>query len=176
MKRTLIASLVVAVPAFFWLQGTPPVPSEPLEPQATHQEWMVDLQTQLKQEPNQAELWFQLGHGYLNQQEFASAATCFDYAIRLADEPSASQLAAKASALYYLNKQSMAGEVGELLEQALLLEPNNLTALSLLASDHFISLRYQQAIDAWTRMLDSNHPDLDREAVIRSLNQAKQML
>lgn len=67
----------------------------------------------------------------------------------------------------------MTPEVSSLLEQALVIEANNLTALTLIASDHFISFRYQEAIDTWTRMLDSNHPELDREMVIRSLNQAK---
>ncbi|KLN62937.1 MULTISPECIES: TPR domain-containing protein [Vibrio] len=173
MKRVLLASLVIAVPVYIWLQGQPPAPIAELEPQQTHQEWMSSLQDQLKQDPNQAELWFQLGHGYLNNQDFPSALTCFDYAVRLSHPPSANQLAAKATALYYVHKQRMTPEVSSLLEQALVIEANNLTALTLIASDHFISFRYQEAIDTWTRMLDSNHPELDREMVIRSLNQAK---
>lgn len=175
MKRTLIASLMLAIPLSLWWQGDKPSPSEPIE-QITSSDWMSSLQQQLKQDPNQAELWFQLGHGYMNKQEFLSALTCFDYTIRLSDTPSASQLAAKASALYYLEKQVMTDEVDALLAQALNLEPNNLTALALIAGDHFISLRYQQAIDIWTKMLDSNSTDLDRVSIIHSLNQAKAML
>lgn len=78
MKRVLLASLVIAVPVYIWLQGQPPAPIAELEPQQTHQEWMLSLQDQLKRDPNQAELWFQLGHGYLNNQDFPSALTCFD--------------------------------------------------------------------------------------------------
>ncbi|KOO12056.1 nitrite reductase, partial [Vibrio xuii] len=52
----------------------------------------------------------------------------------------------------------------------------NLTSLSLIANDHFVSSRYQQAIDVWTQMLDSQHRDLDRVSIIHSLNQAKQLL
>ncbi|TMX30915.1 nitrite reductase [Vibrio sp. Hep-1b-8] len=172
MKRTLIASLMLAIPLSLWWQGDKPSPYEPIE-QITSSDWMSSLQQQLKQDPNQAELWFQLGHGYMNKQEFLSALTCFDYTIRLSDTPSASQLAAKASALYYLEKQVMTDEVDALLAQALNLEPNNLTALALMAGDHFISLRYQQAIDIWTQMLDSNSTDLDRVSIIHSLNQVK---
>lgn len=175
MKRTLLASLVLAIPLSFWLQGEPPQVPEPLK-QSTPSDWMSSLQEQLKQDPNQAELWFQLGHGYMNKQEFLSALTCFDYTVRLSEQASASQLAAKASALYYLQKQVMSDEVQSLLDQALALEPNNLTALALIAGDHFVSLRYQQAIDAWSQMLDSNNSDLDRASVIRSLNQAKALL
>ncbi|MEZ8099932.1 TPR domain-containing protein [Vibrio bivalvicida] len=176
MKRVLLASLVIVVPVYIWFQGEPPAPIAELEPQQTHQEWMLSLQEQLKQDPNQSELWFQLGHGYLNNQDFSSALTCFDYAVRLSQQPSANQLSAKATALYYVHKQRMTQEVNSLLEQALRLEPNNLTALTLIANDHFISFRYQQAIATWTKILDSNHSELDRESVVRSLNQAKQML
>lgn len=176
MKRILLASFALSVPLYFWLQGEQPQPKVDDTLAQTHSEWMDSLQQQLKQDPNQAELWFQLGHGYLNNQEFASALTCFDYAARLSDAPSASQLAAKATALYYVKKQRMTDEVRSLLNQALALEPKNLTALALIASDHFISFRYQEAVDTWTRMLDSNSPELDRESVIRSLNQAKEMM
>lgn len=175
MKWTLVASLIIAAPIFYWLQGQAPEPIAELEPQQTHQEWMQELQSQLKQDPNQAELWFQLGHGYLNNQDFSSALTCFDYVIRLSEHPSANQFAAKATSLYYVRKQIMTDEVSQLLEQALTLEPANVTALTLIANDHFISFRYQQAVDTWTKLLDSDNPDLDREAIINSLNQAKQL-
>lgn len=175
MKRTLLASLVLAIPLSLWWQGQAPEFPEPLE-RATPSDWMNSLQDKLKQDPNQGELWFQLGHGYMNKQEFLAALTCFDYAVRLSDNPSASQLAAKASALYYLEKQVVTEEVQALLNQALTLEPDNLTALALIAGDHFISLRYQQAIDTWTQMLDSNSTELDRVSIIHSLNQAKELL
>lgn len=175
MKRTLLTSLMLAIPLSLWWQGERPSPPELIE-QVTPVDWMSSLQEQLKRDPNQAELWFQLGHGYMNKQEFLSALTCFDYTIRLSDNASASQLAAKASALYYLKKQVMTDEVQALLNQALSLEPNNLTALALIAGDHFISFRYQQAIDTWTQMLDSNSTDLDRVSIIHSLNQAKALL
>lgn len=176
MKRVMIVSLALSVPLYFWLQGDKPQPKVEDSVAETHSEWMDSLQQQLKQDPNQAEVWFQLGHGYLNNQDFASALTCFDYALRLSQQPSANQLAAKASALYYVKKQRMTDEVRTLLDHALELEPKNLTALALIASDHFISFRYQEAVDTWTLMLDSNSSDLDRESVIRSLNQAKELL
>ncbi len=39
-----------------------------------------------------------------------------------------------------------------------------------------ISMRYQQAIDAWTSNLDSNQKGIDRVSIIHSINQAKQMI
>mgnify|MGYP005742504083 CR=1 FL=1 len=83
MKRILVTTLVISIPVFFWLRGEAPQPQQPVLSAQTHDGWMQVIQHQLKQDPNQAELWFQLGHGYLNEQDFSSALTCFDYAIRL---------------------------------------------------------------------------------------------
>jgi len=176
MNKVVIAGVALAIPVFLWLRGTPPEQVVLERGVLSHDQQMLEIQTKLKQDPNQAELWFQLGHGYVNEQDFKSALTCFDYALRLSDEPSASQLAAKATALYYLNKQQMTTAVSDLLQQALALDSTNLTALSLIANDHFVSSRYQQAIDVWAQMLDSQHRDLDRVSIIHSLNQAKQLL
>ncbi len=176
MKKVIIASALLAVPVWFVLRGEPPVPEVLDNDIFSHQQQMLALQNQLKADPNQAELWFQLGHGYLNQQEFQSALTCFDYAVRLNPTPTAHQLSAKATALYYLNKQHMTDEVTTLLDAALAQDANNLTALTLIASDHYISLRYAQAVEVWTQLLESSNPELDRESVIHALNQAKQML
>ena len=176
MKKMLFASILVSVIIFVWLRGTPPETNVRNENVLTYQQQMAELQAKLKQDPNQANLWFQLGHGYLNQQDFRAALTCFDYALRLSDAPNASHLSAKATALYYQKNQQMNDEVMALLEASLSLEADNLTALTLIASDHFISFRYQQAIDAWTQILDSQHPDIDRVTTIQLLNQAKQML
>lgn len=176
MKRTLLASLLISAPLFWWLQGDEPKPLEVVEQLETHTEWMTSIQDKLREDPNQAELWFQLGHGYLNEQDFASALTCFDYAVRLSDEPTANQMSAKASALYYVKKQRITPEVEQLLNSALEKDSTNATALALIANDHFISFRYQEAVETWTKMLNSNATDLDRESIIRSLNQAKTML
>lgn len=176
MNKVVIASAVLAMPMFLWLRGTPPEQVVLERGALSHDQQMLEIQTKLKQDPNQAELWFQLGHGYVNEQDFESALTCFDYALRLSEKPSANQLSAKATALYYLNKQQMTASVIDLLEEALALDSSNLTALSLIANDHFVSSRYQQAIDVWTQMLDSQHRDLDRVSIIHSLNQAKQLL
>ncbi|KAB0286777.1 tetratricopeptide repeat protein [Vibrio fortis] len=142
----------------------------------TFANYQSELQSKLEQDPNQAELWFKLGSVYLEQGEFAAAVTSYDYAIRLERTPVARLFAAKATALYYANKQSIGEEVNALLKRSLELDPNDRTALILIASDHFISMRYEQAIEVWTQLLDSNQQGLDRVSIIHSINQAKQML
>ncbi|CAE6947707.1 COG4235 Cytochrome c biogenesis factor [Vibrio sp. B1REV9] len=137
---------------------------------------MEEIQTQLREAPNNAELWFQLGQSYLMEGELDGALICFDYAIQLTDPVDASQLAAKATTLYYLYQQSMTDEVSLLLDQALQIEPHNEAALSLIANDHFLSFRFQEAIDTWIILLDSNDPSLDRAQIINSNNQTKVLM
>ncbi|MGR5558445.1 TPR domain-containing protein [Vibrio fortis] len=175
LSLAMFAVLGTGILWYLMKQDLPqPDPSE--SQPVTFANYQSELQSKLKQDPNQAELWFKLGSVYLEQGEFAAAVTSYDYAIRLERTPVARLLAAKATALYYANKQSMGEEVNALLKRSLELDPNDRTALMLIASDHFISMRYEQAIEVWTQLLDSNQQGLDRVSIIHSINQAKQML
>jgi len=175
LSLAVFAVLGTGVLWYLMKQDLPqPDPSE--SQPVTFANYQSELQSKLEQDPNQAELWFKLGSVYLEQGEFAAAVTSYDYAIRLERTPVARLFAAKATALYYANKQSMVEEVNVLLKRSLELDPNDRTALMLIASDHFISMRYEQAIEVWTQLLDSNQQGLDRVSIIHSINQAKQML
>ncbi|EEW12275.1 TPR domain-containing protein [Vibrio mimicus] len=134
---------------------------------------MSDLQEALRKDPNQADVWFSLGQGYLLESDFPAATQCFDYAIRLTEFPTANQYAAKATALYYQHKQNMSDDVTQLLKTALDIEPFNETALTLIAQDHMISFRYQQAVATWLHLLDSPDLALDRAKIIQQLELAK---
>ncbi|MDK9740141.1 tetratricopeptide repeat protein [Vibrio sp. D404a] len=175
LSLAVFAVLGTGVLWYLMKQDLPqPAPSE--SQPVTFANYQSELQSKLEQDPNQAELWFKLGSVYLEQGEFAAAVTSYDYAIRLENTPVARLFAAKATALYYANNQSMGEEVNTLLKRSLGLDPNDRTALMLIASDHFISMRYEQAIEVWTQLLDSNQQGLDRVSIIHSINQAKQML
>ncbi|MCE7565260.1 heme lyase [Aliivibrio fischeri] len=149
--------------------------TEPLGP-LSYEDKMRYLEDQLKQSPNDAELWFEIGQGYLLNGELNNANICFGYAIRLTEEPTANQYAAKATTLYYLHSQIMSDEVEELLKKALVLDEYNQAALTLIASDHFVTFRYQKAINAWQKILDSERVDVDRVTIINSINEAKQLM
>ncbi|MGF1719728.1 nitrite reductase [Vibrio kyushuensis] len=179
-KRKAIGfiSITSAITASLFFVLYQPMPEEVVQEEQPqmHSDFMADIQAKLSEDPNQGELWFQLGHGYMLENEFKSALTSFDYSIRLSSQISANQLAAKASALYYLHSQRISPEVEELLQRALDLDSTNTTVLTLIANDHFVSFRYQQAIDTWVRLLDSQQTDLDRVAIISSINQAKSLI
>ncbi len=139
----------------------------------TIDEIIVEIQDKLREDKNNADLWFQLGQGYFANGEFTNADTCFGYVLRLTDEPSSTVYAAKATALYYLSSQRMTQEVNELLDIALSKDQLNDTALMLIANDHFISFRYDDAIETWQKVLDSERQGIDRVAIINSINRTQ---
>lgn len=174
-----ICALIVVFTSvsFLYFRQTSPEPAQvEMSRMMAARDIMEEIQTQLREAPNNAELWFQLGQSYLIEGELDGALISFDYAIQLTDPVNASQLAAKATTLYYLYQQSMTDEVSLLLDQALQIEPHNEAALSLIANDYFLSFRFQEAIDTWIILLDSNDPSLDRAQIINSINQAKALM
>ncbi|MFI3273964.1 tetratricopeptide repeat protein [Vibrio sp.] len=179
LKGNLLISLAaVLLSSIIWFQMKQELPQPPSNDNEnyTTTDFQDELQQSLKQDPNQSDLWFKLGGVYMQKGEFDAAFTCYDYAIRLDPQAPSGLYAAKATALYYLSSQAMSDDVNKLLEQSMDLDPNDRTALMLIATDHFISMRYQQAIDAWTQILDSNQKGIDRVSIIHSINQAKQMI
>ena len=137
---------------------------------------ILTLQDKLYDDKQNAKLWYQLGNAYMYNGEYDDAVLVFDYAIRLTAKPMAMHYSAKASALYYANGQHLTADVQTLLDQALALEQNNQTALMMLAANEFMNVRYQQAIDLWVQLLDSDQQGLDRVSIINSINQAKQFI
>ncbi|HGH6025830.1 TPA: cytochrome C heme lyase [Vibrio mimicus] len=163
---------MVSVGLFLWMQQPEPKAQVKAETKSLTQT-MSDLQEALRKDPNQADVWFSLGQGFLLESDFPAATQCFDYAIRLTEFPTANQYAAKATALYYQHKQNMSDDVTQLLKTALDIEPFNETALTLIAQDHMISFRYQQAVETWLHLLDSPDLALDRAKIIQQLELAK---
>lgn len=173
-----IAGTVSLLSLLLWLplRPTAPVEAEGVKKVLTLNEKIYEVQSTLRDDPNDGQAWFELGQGYMAQNEFDSASTCFGYAIRLFESPKPTMFSAKASALYYVNKQLIDQEVQQLLDKALKLNPMDETALTLIANDHYLSFRFQQAIDTWQKILDSHKESINRVSIIRSINQAKQQI
>ncbi|USD66379.1 hypothetical protein [Vibrio sp. SCSIO 43136] len=173
-----IAGSVSLLALLVWLPLAPTPPTEHEQAQAakTLDQAMEEVQQTLRDNPNDAVAWFELGQGYLEQSDFSAASTCFDYAIRLSEQPNAAHYSAKATADYYLSNQNIKPAIQRLLDTALSINSTDRTALTLMANDHFISFRYQEAIQLWERLLDSKQKNLDRAAIIHSINQARALV
>ena len=61
----------------------------------------------------------------------------------------------------------------EMIDKALALDPTEVTALMLLASDAFMQADYAQAISVWQKVMDLNSPRVNRAQLIDSINMAK---
>ncbi|WP_338164307.1 TPR domain-containing protein [Vibrio sp. 10N] len=171
-----LSASIVGVSLLLWNQFRAPFPDPaPLSNVQDHQSIMLDLQNSLAESPNDAESWFKLGQLYMQSLEFDSAATCFNYSIRLSSMPYAGQYAALATALYYQSSQTITPDIQRYLDKALELDSDNDTALQLIASDYFLNAEYDEAIRVWTQILDSNRVGIDRAALVEKINQAKGM-
>lgn len=133
-----------------------------------------ELHQRIRQSPTDSDAWFMLGQRYLNSNEFENALIAFERVGTLRGND-AEVITAKATTLYYQAGQRMTPQAKVLLEQALTLEPNQVTALMLIASDHFLNAQYQQAIDIWQQLLDSNNPQINRAKLIEAINMARMM-
>lgn len=157
-------------------RNTTDVPQTPITVSDWNQQQISQIQDQLRADKQNGELWFALGNAYMADNRFGDAVTAFGYAQRLAGTPQANLYSALASADYYQHQQRFTERGRMWLDQALRLEPDNLSALLLLASDYFLEARYQKAIDTWQLALDTEHRDLDRASIIQSIHRAQSLL
>ncbi|KMV28705.1 hypothetical protein AB733_22260 [Photobacterium swingsii] len=141
-----------------------------------NQQRIEAIQAKIIEDKQDGELWYALGNAYMYVNAFEEATIAFDYARRLSVDPQANIYSALATALYYKNGQRLTPEIQNLLDRALILDTDNFPALTLLGSEYFMSARYQKAIDTWVQILDSEHPDADRVALITAINRAKKMM
>ncbi|AWW34191.1 cytochrome C biogenesis protein [Mannheimia varigena] len=140
-----------------------------------NERYIISLQNQLRENPNNGDLWYELGQAYALDNDFDAALVCYQNAEKvLGKKPTL--LGAMATARYYDNGQKMNAEIQALIEQALALNKNETASLLLLASDSFLSNNYAQALVYWRKVLDSNNDAIDRRAIIQSMTMARQML
>ncbi len=78
-------------------------------------------------------------------------------------------------ALYYQAGQQLTPEALRLLDSALKQDKGEVSALMLLASDHFLHGRYSQAIALWQQLLDEERPRINRAALIEAIQTARMM-
>ncbi|TCP95542.1 cytochrome c-type biogenesis protein CcmH [Cricetibacter osteomyelitidis] len=135
---------------------------------------ILHIQNKLRQDPNNGENWFELGQLYMYNNEFEHALTAFGNAEGLLGSRS-DILSAAAASLYYQNGQRLNTLALNLLNAALEKDPKNTAALSLLASDAFLQTDYRKALQIWQQILDSGYTDVDRRAIIQSMQMAEML-
>ena len=133
---------------------------------------LLSLQSQIRANPQDAVKWAQLGEYYLWQNAYHNALLAYEQALRVGGE-NAEIYSAMATVLYYQAGQHMTPPTREMIDKALALDPAEVTALMLLASDSFMQADYAQAISVWQKVMDLNSPRVNRAQLIDSINMAK---
>ena len=119
--------------------------------------------------------WAELGQLYLYRDEYEDAWLAYQRLALLEGGASAATLAAQATVRYYQAGQQLTPEARRLLDAALALDKGEVSALMLLAADHFLHGRYSQAIALWQRLLDEERPRINRAALIQAIQTARIM-
>jgi formate-dependent nitrite reductase complex subunit NrfG len=130
------------------------------------------LQSEIRANPQDGVKWAQLGEYYLWQNAYHNALLAYEQALRVGGE-NAEIYSALATVLYYQAGQHMTPPTREMIDKALALDPAEVTALMLLASDAFMQADYAQAISMWQKVMDLNSPRVNRAQLIDSINMAK---
>ncbi|TNI25101.1 heme lyase NrfEFG subunit NrfF [Aeromonas veronii] len=152
-----------------------PDPLAGLSPRDLQDKELGSLHQKLQRSPADLDSWAALGQLYLYRGEYDNALLAYQRLALLEGGASAATQAAQATVLYYQAGQQLTSEATRLLESALKQDPGEVSALMLLASDHFLHGRYSQAIVLWQQLLDGERPRINRAALIEAIQTASIM-
>ena len=152
-----------------------PDPLAGLSPRDLQDKELGSLHQKLQRNPADLDSWAALGQLYLYRDEYDNALLAYQRLALLEGGASAATQAAQATVLYYQAGQQLTPEATRLLESALKQDAGEVSALMLLASDHFLHGRYSQAIALWQQLLDGERPRINRAALIEAIQTASIM-
>lgn len=152
-----------------------PDPLAGLSPRDLQDKELGSLHKKLQRNPADLDSWAALGQIYLYRGEYDNALLAYQRLALLEGGASAATQAAQATVLYYQAGQQLTPEALHLLDSALKQDPGEVSALMLLASDHFLHGRYSQAIALWQQLLDGERPRINRAALIEAIQTASIM-
>ncbi|CAM3986309.1 heme lyase NrfEFG subunit NrfF [Aeromonas bestiarum] len=152
-----------------------PDPLAGLSPRDLQDKELGALHLRLQSNAQDLDGWAELGQLYLYRDEYEDAWLAYQRLALLEGGASAATLAAQATVRYYQAGQQLTPEARHLLDAALALDKGEVSALMLLAADHFLHGRYSQAIALWQRLLDEERPRINRAALIQAIQTARIM-
>lgn len=113
---------------------------------------VAGLQKKLDENPDNPKGWYMLGRSYMVLKRYPEAAKAFDRAHKLTPQ-SANVLLSLADALSMSNQGQVVGRPAELIEKALQMEPDNITALWLSGMAARQQGHNLKAIAQWKKVL-----------------------
>ena len=126
-------------------------------------ELVEKLRSRMEANPDNAEGWFLLGRTYMRLQNYAEAAHAFEQVVRLLPNETAGLLSL-ADAITMRDGRRVGPRAMELLEKALQLDPNSVTAMWLLGNAAADNGDNAKAVDYWQQA----YPLLDDEPAMQA--------
>lgn len=133
------------------------------------------IQSVLQQQPDNGDMWYQLGQGYVSAGMFDKALEAFDEVQRVEGEK-ADVYGAKAQAQYYLDQQQLTPQVQSYVDKALAIDANDSSTNIMLGMHYFTTQAYEEAIKHWQRVLSSGKQNVNANALQEAINEAKSRL
>ena len=146
------------------------------QPPVSMEDMTQRLERAAAAQPDSAEGLYFLGRAYMAQDRSADAAKVFERTVALAGRQP-ELLGQWAQAQYFADNKQWSPKVQALTDEALKLDPNEVTSLGLLGIAAFEGQRYQEAIDYWSRLLAQLPPqDNSRVALQGGIDRAAEKL
>lgn len=137
--------------------------------------YISNLQDRLRENPNNGDLWYELGQAYALNNDFQAALICYQNAQKVLGEKAAI-LGAMATADYLEHQNQLTEQAQGWLNKALQLDPKETTSLLLFANHAYAQKNYTEALGYWRKALDSENDNVDRRAIIQSIGLAQSKL
>ena len=148
---------------------------ESMNPEQMAQQQLLLMEQQVKENPEDSETWFSLGHAFMSLGRYDDSVHAFDQAINV-DGETAELLGPKATAMFYKNNQTMTPAIQSLIDKSLKLDATDPATLLLVGMNAFFESNYHQAINAWKKILSSERQDIDRQAVTNAIAEAQKRI
>ena len=113
---------------------------------------VAGLQKKMNENPDNAKGWFMLGRSYMVLKRYSESALAFEKSLKLKPD-SAQIMLALADSLAMKSNGEIAGRPVELINKALEIEPNNLTALWLGGMVARQQKKFTLAIERWQKVI-----------------------
>ncbi|MBY6188737.1 c-type cytochrome biogenesis protein CcmI [Marinobacter hydrocarbonoclasticus] len=150
-------------------------PHSGMNPEQLMQMRLAQMEQAVQADPSNSQAWFSLGHAYISASQYTKAIDAFDTVMGLVGEH-AELLGPKATAMYYLSGQKMNPEIQAIVEKALADDSKDPSTRLLLGMDAFFNANYETAIEHWEIILTSPRDDVDRQAILGAISQARMHL
>ncbi|MEO8488140.1 c-type cytochrome biogenesis protein CcmI [Pseudomonas sp.] len=136
------------------------------QPPMSMQDMTRRLERAAAAQPDSPEGLYFLGRAYMAQDRPADAAKIFERTVALAGRQP-ELLGQWAQAQYFADNKQWSPKVQALTDEALKLDPKEVTSLGLLGIAAFEGQRYQEAIDYWNRLLAQLPPEDNSRAALQ---------